>query len=131
MDGPGADAAVARSRSLQGPRSQRRPSARKQLPHCGAAAIRQQRVVTTGEYREIAPNKRLVKIWVLEGQSPGVDRYPTLLTVDFRELGPSTTEMTLRQDQLRTFIDRAGNRMGWKMCFKKLDVLLKTSAPRS
>jgi len=81
--------------------------------------------VTTGEYREVVPNKRLVKTWVPEGHSPAVDRYPTLLTVDFRELGPRSTEITVRQDQLLTRGDRAGNRMGWRLCLKKLEALLR------
>lgn len=81
--------------------------------------------ITTGEYREVVPNKRLVQTWVLEGQSRAVDAYPTLLSVDFRELGPNSTEITLRQEQLRTRADRSGNLMGWRLCFKKLDKLLR------
>ena len=56
---------------------------------------------TTGEYRELVPNRRLVKTWVYEGPFHK-DRYPTLLTVDFRETNPRSTEITLRQDQLLT-----------------------------
>ncbi len=81
--------------------------------------------ITTGEYREVVPNKRLVQTWVLEGQSRAVDRYPTLLSVDFRELGPNSTEITLRQEQLLTRADRSGNLMGWRLCFRKLDKLLR------
>lgn len=86
--------------------------------------------VITGEYREVVPNKRLVQTWVLEGYSKAVDRYPTLLTVDFRELGPHSTEITLRQDQLHTRADRSGNLMGWRMCLKKLEKVL-TRRPAS
>jgi uncharacterized protein YndB with AHSA1/START domain len=81
------------------------------------------RHVTSGEYRELVPARRLVKTWVYEG--PGAPApYPTLLTVDFRETGPRTTEVTLRQDQLLTREDREGNREGWRLCFEKLDRLL-------
>lgn len=80
--------------------------------------------VTSGEYREVVPGKRLVKTWIYEGQNPAVDRYPTLLTVEFREIGPRSTEITLRQDQLLTHRDREGNREGWRLCFNKLDALL-------
>ncbi len=83
------------------------------------------RHVTTGEYREVVQNKRLVQTWVLEGKDPVVDRYPTLLTVEFRGAGPSSTEITIRQDQLLTRADRSGNRMGWRLCLNKLDALLK------
>jgi uncharacterized protein YndB with AHSA1/START domain len=83
------------------------------------------RHVTTGEYRELVPNRRLVQTWVLEGYGKALDRYPTMLTVDFRELGPRQTEITLRQEQLRTKQDRSGNLMGWKMCLRKLEKLLR------
>jgi len=81
------------------------------------------RHTTTGEYREVVPGKRLVKTWVYEGPM-APDRYPTLLTVDFREVGPRATEITLRQDQLLTPVDREGNREGWRLCFENLDALL-------
>jgi len=79
--------------------------------------------VTTGEYREVVPDARLVKTWVYEGPN-APDRYPTLLTVEFRATGPRATEITLRQEQLLTPEDRAGNREGWRLCFNKLDALL-------
>ena len=82
------------------------------------------RHVTTGEYREIVTNRRLVQTWVLEGKTASAAPYPTLLTVDFRELGPRSTEITIRQDDLRTRADRSGNLAGWKMCLKKLSKLL-------
>lgn len=81
------------------------------------------RHVTTGEYREVVPGKRLVKTWIYEGPN-AVGPYPTLLTVEFRETGPRSTELTLRQDQLVTHQDREGNREGWRLCFEKLDTLL-------
>lgn len=82
------------------------------------------RTVTVGEYVEIVPNQRIVKTWVLKGRTPAAADYPTLLTVEFRALGPDSTELTLRQDRLLTRIDRAGNRGGWRQCFNKLDALL-------
>jgi uncharacterized protein YndB with AHSA1/START domain len=84
--------------------------------------------VTSGEYRELVPDRRLVKTWVYEGPNFGGASYPTLLTVDFRATGPDSTEITLRQDQLLTPQDRAGNREGWRLCFQKLDALLSGSA---
>jgi uncharacterized protein YndB with AHSA1/START domain len=83
------------------------------------------RHVTTGEYRELVPGKRLVKTWVYEGKYSPAGPYPTLLTVSFRELGPRSTELTLRQDQLLTPEDRAGNLEGWRLCFDKLDALFQ------
>jgi uncharacterized protein YndB with AHSA1/START domain len=81
------------------------------------------RHVTTGEYQELIAGERIVKTWVYEGPfAPGP--YPTLLTVRFRETGPRSTEITLRQDQLLTPEDREGNREGWRLCFDKLEVRL-------
>ncbi len=85
------------------------------------------RHVTSGEYREVIPGRRLVKTWVYEGQN-APDPYPTLLTVEFREIGPRATEITLRQDQLITEADREGNREGWRLCYDKLDALLSTES---
>lgn len=78
---------------------------------------------TTGEYRELVPGERLVKTWVYEGPN-FPDRYPTLLTVDFRDAGAGATELTIRQDRLLTDIDREGNREGWRLCLDKLEALL-------
>jgi uncharacterized protein YndB with AHSA1/START domain len=80
--------------------------------------------VVTGEYREVISGQRLVQTWDAHGLDPAVDPYPTVLTLDFRALGPSSTEITLRQDQLVTIVDREGNREGWRQCFNKLDALL-------
>lgn len=82
-------------------------------------------VTTTGEYRELVPAKRIVKTWVAEG--PNYPKpYHTLVTVDFREVEPGTTEVTIRQDQLLTEADRAGNREGWRLCLDRLDALLRS-----
>jgi uncharacterized protein YndB with AHSA1/START domain len=88
------------------------------------------RHVTSGEYRELVPGRRLVKTWVYEGKYSAAGPYPTLLTVDFRETGPGSTEITLRQDQLLTPEDRAGNTEGWRLCFDNLETLF-TPRPRS
>jgi len=83
--------------------------------------------ITTGEYREIVPNHRLVQTWVVERSKDPAHKYPTLLTVDFKALGADSTEITLQQDQLITKFDRAGNLAGWGQCFKNLDRLLVSS----
>lgn len=83
------------------------------------------RHVTSGEYRDVVPNELLVQTWVVEGQSPGVDPYETLLSVHFREIGPAATEITLCHERLRTRADRSGNRMGWRLCLNKLEALLE------
>jgi len=47
------------------------------------------------------------------------------VTVQFREVSSRETEITLRQDQLKTPADRRGNLTGWRMCFRKLEKLLR------
>jgi uncharacterized protein YndB with AHSA1/START domain len=79
--------------------------------------------VTTGEYREVVPDTRLVQTWVYHGH-PQVEHYFTLLSVDFRALGPDATELTIRQELLLTEMDREGNRMGWSLCLDKLERLV-------
>jgi len=83
------------------------------------------RHLTHGEYRELVPGKRLVKTWVYEGKYSAAGPYSTLLTVDFRERGPRSTELTLRQDELLTPEDRERNKEGWRLCFDKLDTVVR------
>jgi glutathione S-transferase len=82
------------------------------------------RHVTSGEYREVVREKRLVKTWVYEGKH-SAGPYRTLLTVEFRETGPRSTELTLRQDPLVTAEDRARNTDGWRLCLDNLEALLR------
>jgi len=79
--------------------------------------------VTTGEYREVTPPTRLVQTWVYHSH-PIIERYFTMLSVDFRETGPESTELTIRQELLLSEMDREGNRMGWRLCLDKLEVVL-------
>ena len=79
--------------------------------------------VTTGEYREVTPPTRLVQTWVYHSH-PVVERYFTMLSVDFRETGPESTELTIRQELLLSEMDREGNRMGWALCLDKLEAML-------
>ena len=83
------------------------------------------RHLTHGEYRELVPGRRLVKTWVYEGKYSEAGPYATLLTVDFREIAPGSTELTLRQDQLLTPEDRERNTEGWRLCLDKLDALIR------
>ena len=79
--------------------------------------------VTTGEYREVTPPTRLVQTWVYHSH-PIIERYFTMLSVDFRETGPESTELTIRQELLLSEMDREGNRMGWGLCLDKLEAVL-------
>ena len=79
--------------------------------------------VTTGEYLELVPGKRLVKTWVYEGPHPVADRHATVVTVDFREIEGGLTELTLRHDRLATDAGCELTRSGWAACLEALAVM--------
>lgn len=74
---------------------------------------------TTGEYLEVTPHSRLVKTWFYDGPH-GRDETPSLLTVDFREVKPGVTELTLTHSKLRDEKDREGASAGWALILDKL-----------
>jgi uncharacterized protein YndB with AHSA1/START domain len=78
---------------------------------------------TTGEYREIVPGRRLVKTWFYDGPF-GADTTPSILTVEFREVRPSVTELTLTHARLRDATAGENVTTGWTLCLDKLDALL-------
>jgi uncharacterized protein YndB with AHSA1/START domain len=85
---------------------------------------------TTGEYREVVPGRRLVKTWAYDGPY-GFDKTPSILTVDFREVGPGVTELTLTHAQLRDQEAFEGVGTGWALCLNKLAALLDAAAPQA
>lgn len=76
--------------------------------------------VTSGEYLEFEPGKRLVKTWIYEGPP----RSESVVTVDFREIAPGVTELTLRHDRLMVSSDRAKVGSGWVLCLDELESAL-------
>ncbi len=78
---------------------------------------------TTGEYLEVEPNRRLVKTWFYEGPH-GNDRTPSVLTVEFREVSPGVTELTLTHAELRDDEAGAGASAGWTLILDKLVAFL-------
>jgi uncharacterized protein YndB with AHSA1/START domain len=82
---------------------------------------------TSGEYREVVPGRRLMKTWFYDGPF-GSDKTPSLLTVDFRELRPGVTQLTLTHAQLR---DDAASKLasaGWALCLDQLASVFKQPA---
>lgn len=84
---------------------------------------------TTGEYREVLPGRRLVKTWAYDGPY-GYAKTPSILTVDFREVRPGVTELTLTHAQLRDEDAREGAGAGWVLCLDKLAALFDASPPQ-
>ncbi|GMR23887.1 MAG: SRPBCC domain-containing protein [Acidobacteriota bacterium] len=79
---------------------------------------------TTGEYLEVEPDRRLVKTWFYEGPH-GNDETPSVLTVDFREVRPGVTELTLTHAKLRDDEARGGASAGWALILDKLEALFE------
>jgi catechol 2,3-dioxygenase-like lactoylglutathione lyase family enzyme len=70
-------------------------------------------------YLEVVPNRRLVKTWAYDG--PNVrDETPSVLTIDFRELRPGVTELTLTHAQLGDDKTSEGVGAGWALCLDQL-----------
>jgi uncharacterized protein YndB with AHSA1/START domain len=82
--------------------------------------------ITTGEYVELVPNRRIVKTWSYRGPLPEFGGAPTLVRVDLRELEPKLTELTLTHAQLAGDPARRGAHQGWLSC---LDALEDAHAP--
>jgi uncharacterized protein YndB with AHSA1/START domain len=72
----------------------------------------------TGRYLEIRPHERLAFTWA----SPhSLD--DSVVTIDFAEAGPGTTDVTLRQVKFRSEEARNGHILGWGVILGRLDAL--------
>ena len=69
-----------------------------------------------GAYRAIERPRRLVFTWHANGE----DDYETIVTLEFRALGPDRTELVLTQTGLRAPEDREDHRRGWDGCLASL-----------
>ena len=83
--------------------------------------------LTTGEYRELVPHSRIVMTWRYDGPH-GADDEPSLVTVEFREREPGTTELTLTHARTRDQRTRELVAAGWPTCLDKLAALLAEPA---
>lgn len=79
--------------------------------------------VTTGEYRELVPDRRLVKTWVYEGPFHELEHFETLLTVELREVEPGLTELTLRHEQVPGAAYRESLLGGWTALLDNFEAL--------
>lgn len=87
-----------------------------------------ERHVTTGEYLELVPERRIVKTWVYSGPLREFVGEETHLTVELRPLGPDRTELTLTHARLPSDGYRRSVTGGWAEC---LDSLAQALAPAS
>jgi uncharacterized protein YndB with AHSA1/START domain len=77
--------------------------------------------VTTGEYLELVPDRRIVKTWVYEGPLKEFAQLPTRVTIELKELAPGRTELTLSHERLPNQKYRDSVTGGWKECLDGLD----------
>jgi len=82
---------------------------------------------TTGEYLEVVPGRRLAKTWTYEGPFD-LDKTPTVVTVEFREVRPGVTELTLTHAQIRDDESREGAGAGWVLCLNQLAALFNSGS---
>jgi uncharacterized protein YndB with AHSA1/START domain len=75
----------------------------------------------TGTYRELDPPARLVFTWWWEG----ADFETSQVTVEFKELGPASTEVILTHELLPEH-QREEHRKGWIGCFDLLEKALES-----
>ena len=80
--------------------------------------------VTTGEYLEIVPNRRIVKTWIYEGPNAPDGPMATRVSVEFDEPAPGITRLTLTHERVADAKIQEGLRRGWTSLFAKLETLL-------
>jgi uncharacterized protein YndB with AHSA1/START domain len=78
--------------------------------------------VTRGIYKEVIPEQRIVHTWRWDGSE-----VETLVTVEFREVEPGTTELTLIHDLFADAEMRDKHNSGWEGCLLKLAQLYPTA----
>jgi len=77
--------------------------------------------VTRGTYKEVIPEHRIVHTWRWDGSE-----VETLVTIEFREVDPSTTELTLTHERFADAEMRDKHNSGWEGCLLKLAQLYPT-----
>lgn len=82
--------------------------------------------VTTGEYLEIVPNRRIVKTWIYSGPMKEFEGSVTRLTVELREVRPDCTELTLKHEDQPSTAYSESTREGWTSGLDQLEKLLTT-----
>ena len=76
-----------------------------------------------GEYQEVLPPRRLIYTWQWEQDDPD----ETLVTVDFRPVKHSQTEIALKHERFTSVTARTNHHTGWDGCLDKLSKLLTSN----
>ncbi|MEO9340158.1 SRPBCC domain-containing protein [Mesorhizobium sp. SB112] len=73
----------------------------------------------TGTYLEIDPYSRLSFTWASENSLDD-----SVVTIDFTEPKPGTTDITLKQVKFRSEAERQGHTQGWTAIIEQLEKIL-------
>lgn len=77
--------------------------------------------IVAGVYQEIIPEEKLVFTWQWQGDE---DNEETLITLSFRSLGDSETELTLLHERFGSEESRDNHAQGWEGTFNQLAIAL-------
>ncbi|MGK9235209.1 SRPBCC domain-containing protein [Inquilinus limosus] len=78
---------------------------------------------TTGVYRELVPGRRIVKSWVYDGPFDAFRGAETEVTVEFREVAPGRTEVTVHHSRTPSQEYADSVHGGWAGCLDELEKL--------
>lgn len=87
--------------------------------------------VTSGEYLEIVPNRRIVKTWIYSGPMKQFEGAVTRLTVELRVVRPDCTELTLKHEDQPNAAYSESTREGWTGCLDQLEKMLADENTRN
>lgn len=77
--------------------------------------------IVAGEYREIVPEEKLVFTWQWQGND---DSEVTLVTISFRAISESETELSLLHERFASEESRDNHAEGWEGTFVQLAIAL-------
>lgn len=91
-----------------------------------------ERMTAQGEFREVRPGEKVVYTWQW-ADDPDWENHESLVTVEFREINATTTELRLTHEKLPSQQSRDNHTGGWTGALDKFERLLasRASAGRS
>jgi uncharacterized protein YndB with AHSA1/START domain len=81
-------------------------------------------IAVSGEFKAVDRPRLLVFTWGVDGDGAR----QSLISLSFRALGAERTELTLRQEGLRSVANREAHGAGWESAFQKLAARLASRA---
>lgn len=84
----------------------------------------------SGSYCEIILDRRIAMSWAYRGPVTGLNGPPSLVIVDIKSLGPSTSELTITHEQIGTAFASDLNKRNWTNCLDNLTAVLQPEVRR-